>query len=274
MKSTFTITLLLVSLFSAIGQNKLDKLKDQAVKEGLLLYQSEKASWHGTDLFLEKFTEREKLGGYISYTDGDNPKCVFISKQDRTTAIGTITFDKTFDLKTATTDLTERKLTPTEKEYFDLRIKASERISSDTIFAYYKNTGFNIVPLISGNEKKVYVLTGSKENGKFIIGNDYLIEFDKKSNVKKVKKLHKGLLVFEYGNTEEIIVSGIHTHLPEYDDVITPTDICTIMLYQDLAGWGTHLVTSEKYVSIWDCKKNELVVLTKEAWEKINKEQK
>ncbi len=261
----------IISLFLSINnfaQNKIEKLKENTYKEGLLLYQSEKASWHGTDLFLEKYKNKSNIGGYVSYTDGDSPKCIFVSKNNKTLVIGTITFDKSFDLSKAKIDLSERKVNSLEQDYLNLRTKTAETIQTDTIFKYYKNTGYNIVPLITEKEKKTYVLTASKENGKVIIGNDYLINFDKNGNVKKTSRLHKGMLVFDYSGKD---LSGImHSHLPEYSEIITPTDICTMMLYQEQAGWETNHVISKKYVSIWDCKKNDLVVLTMEAWEKIS----
>jgi hypothetical protein len=272
MKSLFVFTFLILLSLSGFSQSKIEKLKNNVLKEGFQLYESEKASWHGGDLFLEKFSDRTKIGGYISYTDGNNPKCVFISKDDHSKVIGTVTFDKAFDLSKATTDLTERQLNYTEKEYFSLREKAFDRITNDTIFKRYKNTNYNVVPIISGKEKKVYVITASTENGKVVIGNDYLIEFNTKGEVKKTERLHKGMLFFEYGDKEKQIVGAMHSHLPEYNEIITPTDICTTMLYQDYSKWENHTVLSKKYVSIWDCKKNELVVLTREAWEKISKD--
>ena len=64
----------------------------------------------------------------------------------------------------------------------------------------------------------------------------------------------------------------MHSHLPEYNEIITPTDICTTMLYQDYTKWENHTVLSKEYVSIWDCEKNELIILTREAWEKTAKD--
>jgi hypothetical protein len=271
MKSLFTFTFLILISISSYGQGKIEKLKNQVLKEGFLLYESEKASWHGSDFFLEKFTDRSKIGGYVSYTDGNNPKCVFFSKEDNNKVIGTITFDANFNLSNVTTDLTERPVSDLEKEYLDLRVKAYDRINNDTIFKHYKNTNYNIVPLISGKEKRVYVLTASTENGKIVIGNDYLIEFNSKGDVKKTERLHKGMLLFEFGDKEKKIVGASHSHLPEYNEIITPTDICTSMLYQDFTHWETHTVISKKYVSIWNCEKRELVIITKKAWERISK---
>lgn len=267
-----TIALLLLVSLHVNAQSKIEKMKKNVLKEGFLLYQSEKASWHGSDLFFVKFTDKSNLGGYVSYTDGDSPKCVFISKNDKNKVIGTVTFDKSFDLKNATVDLTQRPVNAIEKEYLSLREKALERIYNDTIFKYYKNTNYNIVPLISGKEKKVYVLTASTENGKVAIGNDYLIGFDSKGEIKKTEHLHRGILMFDYGDPERQIAAVTHNHLPEFNEIITATDICTTMLYQDYTRWEKHTVISKEYVSIWDCTKNELVVLTREAWNNIVKD--
>jgi hypothetical protein len=65
----------------------------------------------------------------------------------------------------------------------------------------------------------------------------------------------------------------MHTHLPQSGDYITATDICTLMLYAKFTTWDQHYVISKNDVSIWDCKKNQLVILTMEAWKKIAADQ-
>ncbi len=43
---------------------------DKILAEGKLLYRLEKASWYGTDAFLEMFPEKVKqIGGQLSYVD-------------------------------------------------------------------------------------------------------------------------------------------------------------------------------------------------------------
>jgi hypothetical protein len=41
------------------------------------------------------------------------------------------------------------------------------------------------------------------------------------------------------------------------------------MLYEKFAGWEQYVVISPRYVSLWNCEKNTLLTLTREAWEKI-----
>jgi len=133
-KQIILIVALLVSL-NAFSQNKLAKKYSPIVKEGKLLYKSEMASWYGTDLFLEQYKNKANIGGYFSYVEDERSICVFFSKEsnDEPMVIGTITFDKTYNPKTAKTDLSERKFTNTEKSLYTIRNLALEEINSDII---------------------------------------------------------------------------------------------------------------------------------------------
>jgi hypothetical protein len=120
----------------------------------------------------------------------------------------------------------------------------------------------------------VYVLTGAEQNGVVIFGNDYLLTYNNNNLLISKRQLHKNIISMSYGNTSDTTVVGtMHTHLPETGDFITATDICTLMLYEKVAKWQQHLVISRNYVSIWDCNKNNLAILTKQAWDNINNEQ-
>ena len=217
-----SIFLLFINL-PAIGQNKLEKLKAKTVEEGKKLYASEMASWYGTDLFVEKYKDRDKIGGYFSYVD--NPKkstCVFYGKGENPKIIGTMVFDETYNVNTADYNLLEREMTELEKDYYSLRLKTQEYIKKDTIFKRYENTTLNLVPLINKGEKKVYLITGYNGSKKIVVyGNDYLITFDKNNNVKEAKKLHASYLPFEYddkgGNKT---VAGMHSHIDLSGDLI------------------------------------------------------
>lgn len=109
-------------------------------------------------------------------------KCIFYSKSENPKVIGTITFDSTYDVNTANTDLTERDFTSNENDLYIIRKIAFDEIYTDTLFKKYSNTNLNLIPLIKGNEKKVYVLTGPEQNGVVIIGNDHLLTFNKSTN--------------------------------------------------------------------------------------------
>ncbi len=265
MKSILSLFFIL-TLNIASAQIDVNQLKNDVVREGKLLYQSERASWLGTDLFMEKTTDKSNIGGYFSYTENNRPTCIFFSKDENPKAIGKIKFDIDFNLQKADINLSTQNLSELEKDYVAIIKAAKQRIQTDTIFKFYQNTNFNLVPLIDGNNKKLYILTASTLNNELVIGNDYLINFNQKNQVTSTEKLHKSLLKFTYGDGS---IGPAHNHLNGFCEIMTPTDICTTMLYQHLTNWETHYVVTKNYVSIWDCKKNELVVMKHEDWKKI-----
>ncbi|MNS93666.1 hypothetical protein D3C72_1278520 [compost metagenome] len=200
---------------------------------------------------------------------------MFVSKGEKPTVLATISFDSTFSVENAKVIGKDRALSSREQQYFALRKKAIETLDADTLFKSYSNTSLNLIPLIRNGQKKVFILTGPKVNGVVIFGNDYLISFDENNKVTEKKSLHKNIIPINFKPDEEHNVElSMHSHLPETGDYITSTDICTLMLYGNFAKWKQHLVMSKKYISIWDCSKNELNVITKEAWDKINEHQK
>lgn len=278
MNKTLTIIFTLFTL-TVLAQKNPNKEAEPIVAEGKLLYKSEMASWYGTDLFVENYKNRQNIGGYFSYTENGISKCVFFSKSDNPKVIGTISFDDTYNLKTAKIDLTERDFTKYEDDIYQIRKLALTEINSDkTLFKQYENSNLNLIPLIEGKEKKVYVLTGPNTNGVVLFGNDYLLTFDKNNQLVLKKQLHKNLIPINYGVKDTdgkplVSEEAIHSHLPETGDFITATDICTLMLYGKFAKWKTHTVVSKKYMNIWNCTTNELTVITREAAEKISKDQ-
>lgn len=264
-----TLSVLLILSINCLAQSKIDKQTKLIVEEGKRLYKSEMASWNGTDIFLEKYKDREKIGGYFSYSENETSKCIFFSKEENPKVIGTITFDNSFEIRNAKTELDERQFTENEKDYYLLRITAKKIMEKDTIFKHYKNSNLNIIPLISEGEKKVYILCGPTNNGVVIFGNDYLLNFDNKFNLKKTKQLHRNIIPIEFKKDEKDSET-IHNHQEETGDFITATDICTLMLYEKFAKWKNHIVVSKKYMSIWNCKTDELFVMKTEVAKKIN----
>lgn len=267
----FIYVILLFANFNCVAQSKIDRLKAETVAEGKLLYASEMASWYGTDLFMANYADRSKIGGYFSYIDKSVPKCIFFSNDPTAKVLGTIAFDESYSIRTATVDLAERDFTAVEADLHNIRQQAMAEINANSIFKLYENTNFNLIPLLSKGEKKVYVLTGPTKNGVVIFGNDYLMTFGSNNRLLKTTQLHANIITVEYGNDAKQIAAAIHSHLPTTGDIMTATDICTTMLYQKFTGWESTYVISQNYVSIWNCKSNELAVMTRKAFEKIGK---
>jgi len=265
--------ILYISCFNAFAQD-LQKLVKPIVEEGKTLYRSEMASWHGTDLFLEQYEDRSNIGGYFSYEEDNVIKCVFFSKETTPNVIGTIFFDSTFSHDKAVVYLEKRTFNKKEDQIFTLRQAALNEMKKDTIFKNYQDMNLNLIPLIGKKEHKVYVVTGPTKTGVVIFGNDYLLTFDKKNKLIQTKKLHKNIIPIGYGNTEEKVESTFHTHLSETGNLITATDVCTLMLYGKFTGWKQHNVISKKYYMSWDINKEELIIIPMETLRKINELQK
>jgi hypothetical protein len=278
-KYLFLLPFFLITLCSS-GQVNVQAITDSITAEGKKLYQSEMASWYGTDIFMAVYKDKSRIGGYLSYMDKETARCIFFSKSesDIPVVIGSISFDETYNIATAVTNYSERPFTETEKDLYMIRKKTLDIINThDTLFKHYPKTNYNLVPLISNGQKKVYILTGPQNNGVVIFGNDYLLAFDEQNELVTKKQLHKNIISLSYSDKMkdgEKVVAGAHTHLPETGEFMTATDICTLMLYEKFANWEQHYVVSEHYMNIWDCKENRLVAITREAMDKINKDQK
>lgn len=269
MKTLKFTALFWICISTAFAQKKdLVAIAESIEHEAKVLYLSEKASWHGTDIFMDKLKDKKSLiGSYISYDTGKGVNNVFFAKGDDPEVLSTITFNYDLDLKNYKLDTVSRKLTKKEQELVKLRQAALAIVRTDTTFQRYRNTNLNIITTM--NSKKVYVVTAPTVNGLIVLGNDYLLTFDKKNQLITKQKIHQDIQVFNV-KPNDGQVAAIHTHLPSTGAYITATDICTLMLYKDFTSWGQHMVTSKDYVSIWDMKKDKLLILTAEAFEKIN----
>ena len=144
---------------------------------------------------------------------------------------------------------------------------------SDTLFQAYDNTKLNLVPLIEGNSRKVYVLTGPQLGGVVILGNDYLLSFNKKHELVSKQKLHQNIIPVSFAEKKEDEAATLHSHLPSTGDYMTPTDICTLLLYANMSNWKQHYTMSENFMSVWEIDKAKLTMVSRKAWEKIMQQQ-
>ncbi|HEY0610203.1 MAG TPA: hypothetical protein VGD35_11120 [Chitinophaga sp.] len=263
-----SLSLMLCSIASAAQSQS----PDEILREGTLLYRSEMASWNGSDIFFEKCKNlQDQVGGYFSYGAQALTYCIFFTKDQDPKVLCSIAFDSTYDVNTAQVALEQRNFTQEESKIYAIRQQALTAVQKDPIFKTYKNTSLNIVPVVSNDVRKVYVLTGPKTTGVVVFGNDYLLTFDEQNRLTGTKKLHKNIIPINYGKETDNAIT-MHTHLPATGDYITPTDICTLMLYGKYAKWKQHYVISKNYVSIWDCEKNLLATPTKKAWDQMNEQ--
>jgi hypothetical protein len=269
MKLLLTLIPALFSL-NIFSQNiDLKKTAGEITEEGKYLYKLEKAAWDGSDIFTESFKEKERIGGYFSYIDKDIPKCLFFSKAENPKVLGVVSFGDIKVVETATIDFKQRDFKENEKHLYAIRRKALSEIQRDTaLFKTYTNASLNLIPVIRNGEKRVYVLTGPKVTDVVLFGNDYLITFDERNNLKDKTEIHRNLIPIEFEKGQNT-VGAMHSHAFGTSDFITPTDICTLMLYAKFAAWKLHIVISQQYVSIWNCDAETLTLMTKDDYDRM-----
>ncbi|WP_196889186.1 hypothetical protein [Aureivirga sp. CE67] len=268
MKTIKIVMLLFLSITTSFAQTKEEKIMEEA----MLLYNSEKASWHGTDIFMAKYSDLKSVaGGYVSYSKDGKHHCIFYDKQETPNVLVRFSFDDDFDLSKVKIDDDKRKVSEKELNLITIKKIAHNKVRTDSIFKHYENSNLNLVPIISKKEKKVYAITGLNVGGVVVLGNDYLMTFNKKNKLKKIKSLHKNILTFDTSDQE--INKGavtMHSHLKSSGYMISPVDVCTLMLYEPYAGWKQHIVVSEKFVSFFDIKERSLVIITRKAYDRMN----
>lgn len=267
MKNLWVVFFALIG--TLINAQDLKKTAKEIQEEGIELYRSEMASWYGTDVLKANYDKMENVKGYFSYIDGGVPKCIFFSEKSK--VLATVAFPANYNPRDAKIDLNERDFTPKELDYFRIRQNANEKVKTDTIFQQYNNTSMNLIPIIDKNNvKKVYAVTGPSVDNIVVFGNDYLISFNDKNEVTNIEKLHKGIIIQAMKQEKmENAISGLHSHVLENHQTITPTDICTLMLYYKFTNWEDYFVVSKDFVSIWRNKTNNLVIIKEKDFKRM-----
>jgi hypothetical protein len=267
-QKAYLIFLFLLLSISSFGQDK-----NKILNEGKMLFRLEKASWYGTDDFLSRFPDkRDSIGGYFSYFGEDHSVVnIFYSKNDLSRILVRYYFDSIPQTFPFYIDTANNKATISEMELISIREDALMRVRKNegNSFTFYKNTSFNLIPLITRDERKVIIITGPQTTNTVIIGNDYLLKYNKHNKFKSMEKIHKSMLQYPFKSdkTEDKLMTTFHSHV--MSDLISPTDICTLLLYKEFVEWNQHIVLSEKYVSIFNLEKEQLDVISRKAWDKI-----
>lgn len=257
-------------LAGSVGYGQSDPRVEKIIREGKELYRAEITGWYASDIYRNKFSRfQDQTGGYFAYAEGSNTKCVFYSSGKIPEILATFTFDSTMNAATVVIDSTERPFSARESGLFNIRKAASYLVNRDTLFKVYEGSSLNLVPLSDSLGKRVYVLTAPNKTGVVIMGNDYIIRFDNSGKITGKKALHQGIFFFHFKDGDDV---SFHSHNASSGEYITPTDICTLLLYERFTPWKQHVVISESKVSIWNIGTEELTVIPRKMWDEIMSE--
>lgn len=265
-------------LFFVVSSVKLYAQPDEEalMREGKQLYRLEKVSWYATDHFLANFSDRrDSIGGYLSYESDSVLYSIFFSRFDNSHVLIRYNFGAMPTPEPESVETGKLTSINAEEDLITIRQDALEKVyaNQDSFFVFYKNTSLNPIPIVSEDVRKVYILTAPQQHGAVLIGNDYLLEYDNNNRFKSKKKLHNSLIQLPYASSEgQKVEASMHSHV--LSNHIEPTDICTLLLYKDYVGWSKHIVVHQEYMSIFDMEKESLMILKKDVYDKISKENK
>ncbi|MET3981066.1 hypothetical protein ABIB62_003585 [Mucilaginibacter sp. UYP25] len=269
MRKLFTlITLFILAQNATAQKNELTQIADSIKAEGEMLYRSEWASGHSTAIFASSYGGKKLLsGGYLSYETKKGMTTIFFSKNEDPIVLATVKFDHGLDSSKYHIDTITRKFTQNEKEFYIIRSKAAQAVLNDTLFKFYECTSLNLVPVIKNGAKRVYVITAQTAANEVLLGNDYLISFNKDNDIIKKTKLHNNLIPLGTGGKDAIKASS-HQHLGETSPFITATDICAFKLWKPKTTWVISFVASAGYVSAFYFDDESLEIFTQAEFEK------
>ncbi len=249
---------------------QLKAIADSILNEGKFLFRLEKASWHSSDDFNANFKELlNSFKGYFSYeVPGDAVYSVFYDQSSPAKVLVRYRFANLPKSTELTADTKHPDMNAIEKDLMALREEAIARIpeDKDTIFRFYENTRFNLIPIVRNGEKKVVVLTGPTKN-EVLIGNDYELFFDESNRLTSKRRIHNALINLTdlRQEKEKKVEFSMHNHI--ISEYIDATDICTLLLYKFMLVEDQHLVFSEKYVSLFNIKDQTLTIIPREVFE-------
>jgi hypothetical protein len=270
MKSLIIILLLVGNILCFADD--VQERANEKLKLGLNLYHTEKSSWISSDLLTEKYMAfRSLVGGYVSYKgEKDYVYTLFYSKGDDKSPVIRFRFDTSFDKSNPVVETKDLTMNELEIKLIKLREIAAKEIFSDndSLFQYYKETRYNLIPIEYNDSLYVYVLTAPLETGYLIIGNDYKLTFNSEFECIKKQNLHNTLIKVPYkGEKDKKIEMTVHTHV--ISDIIDETDICTMLLYKEFLEWNQHFVFGEEYVSLFKLEPPGVIMMKRDIFMKI-----
>jgi hypothetical protein len=262
---------LLASASMAYAQNNLQSTSQSILHEGLELYQLEQAAWLSTDLLEARHYPTQQINEYFSYASGDSIRTLFIGGRQSAPQVLTEFRSPRTHIRPATTrQLSGRELLAPEQALLAIRRRSLADLQHVAGAELPAHTAFNVVLLPKGPQVWVYVFTGATpgttQRGVTLLGNDYLLHYKANGQLLTSKKLHPNLIPISRPQTKQPIQASLHLHKEGKMPFITPTDVCTLLLYQKQLPGRTHLVFSKKYVSIFSPADAKLTILTRQAF--------
>lgn len=248
---------------------------DSICNEGYNLFVAERINWVSTDSALSRYNV-EDFGGNIIWqpTDSTWEAVFYDTKQEN------CIFEMHYNTHNQETNFSYKPRPITDSEKAQVKLKYT--MLENTIKLYgdslryngnYGQANMDFVR-IDRNTVRLYILQGIEIPDIIPFGNDYSIDFDNEGNIKAFRRYHHSFLAIPTKDEKGDNVSTVyHSHLKD-NPYITPTDICSFLLYRGEMKQTMVLSTALDGVIIYNAESNSAAFLTKEAMERINNDNK
>lgn len=257
MKKILLIALGAVCSVHASAQENLAMIADSIRAEGMLLYQHIQICKTGIELIEADTTGRVSLraSDYLSYRNGQEFTLIMPHRgSSQNPVVTSFRFDASGRPQTAHMEV-GRHMTSQETAIWELWNLVTDMLKKDPGFKKVRDTYFSVVPIVEGNTRKVYVMSVPVRSNVFVLGNDYLLEFDQNNTLVNRTEFHTNPLMVPHGRK-----SSGHIHGKSNSPYISATDICTLMLYPKAFDQPSLRVVSPTHISEWDMASNTLYI--------------
>jgi len=245
-----------------VQSQNLDIISSQILEKGFKLYRNEMASWISTDSLTQ--SEKSKIKGYFTYLESKSKKLisVYVDSTEQL-AVKRFSFEQASNLEISLIRVEKNiALTGEEKQILTVRNNAFEIAKFwYQSFGYFEIVNPNIIIYETEPEYVVYIIPGPFNNNIVPIGGDIYLTYSREGKSKKMEPIHNNIIPFNYQILQETIDTG-HEHRGKKlgKEFITPTDICTLLLYKDVFNGEKHTVIHKKYISEFYFKDPKLVI--------------
>lgn len=257
MKKILLLALGALCHMHASAQENLAFIADSIRKEGILLYQHIQTCKSGIKMIEADTTGRLSLraADYLSYRSGRDYVLIMPHRSARERPVVTcFRFDSSFNARSVRMEV-GRAMTPHEAGIWDLWALAHRMVAEEPGFKKVRDTQFMIVPIVEGDRRKVYVLSAPTRSNVFVLGNDYLLQFNEANELISKTEFHTNHLMLPMGRK-----SAGHIHGKNNSPYISATDVCALMLYPKAFDQPSLRVVSPTHISEWDMVNNTLYI--------------
>ena len=265
--------------FTSYSQNDTSNyfkpVSDSILKEGIEIYECNRASKNSAEFLIEKLS-MEEIFGLITYKKNKAIHTIFLKGNSKDPeARYTFSYPAPFNAENVNFDGESRPLSEFEISLNKMRNKILKLARKrKSFFTNYAEIVLNPVFIQKEDITHVFLISSSHDNSFIPLGNDYLLVFDEKSKLLSKTKIHQNLIEVPVSGRDTLQsgqgLASFHIHSELSSPFISSTDISTLLMQKETMNWESHVVVSSEYVSFFFPEQQILEIITREEYEKMS----